>query len=77
MTLIPYTIAQEHRATLTIYNLLGQQVRLLVDEKQQPGRYEVVWRGVDDSGNSVGNGVYFYMLRAGNERRVRRVALVK
>jgi len=37
----------------------------------------VVWRGVDDNGNSVGNGVYFYMLRAGNERRVQRVAFVK
>jgi len=51
--------------TLTIYNVLGQQVRTLVDEAQEPGYYTVSWDTRDDAGYELSSGIYFYRLAAG------------
>ena len=51
--------------TLKIYNILGQEVRTLVNEIQEPGYYTVTWDGRDDSGQHVASGVYFYRLTMG------------
>jgi len=53
------------RTTLTIYNILGHEVRTLVDEDQGPGSYTVNWDGRDSEGHSVPSGVYFYRLVRG------------
>jgi len=50
------------RTTLKIYNMLGQEVRMLVDEKQEPGFYRVVWDGRDSRGKPVASGVYLCRL---------------
>ncbi|MFQ6093387.1 MAG: FlgD immunoglobulin-like domain containing protein [bacterium] len=50
------------RTTLKIYNILGQEVRTLVDEVKEPGYYAVTWDGRDDGGREVASGVYFYQL---------------
>ena len=47
------------RVTLAIYDVAGRLVRKLVDGGLRPGRREFVWRGDDDSGHSVGSGIYF------------------
>jgi len=66
-TTISYSILGQGalRTTLRVYNLLGQVVRVLVNEPQKPGRYHVTWNGRDESGNSVPSGIYVYELRAG------------
>ena len=48
--------------SLKIYNVLGQEVRSLVDEVQKPGCYTVTWDGRDGAGAEVANGIYFYRL---------------
>ncbi len=45
----------------------GQEIRTLVNEKQQAGKHSVVWDGKDDSGEQVSSGVCFYQLKAGNK----------
>ncbi len=60
----PYTSC----VTLKIFNVLGQEVRTLVDEVQQPGSYMVTWNGEDNLGEEVSSGVYFYRLTAGTSR---------
>jgi len=49
--------------TLTIYNILGQRVRTLVDEEKLPGEYKVIWDGRDDKGDEISSGIYFYKLK--------------
>ncbi|MFQ6092802.1 MAG: S8 family serine peptidase [bacterium] len=49
-------------STLKIYNILGQEVRTLVDETTEAGYYTVTWDGRDDGGREVASGVYFYRL---------------
>ena len=63
--------------TLKIYNLLGQEVRVLVDEVKEPGYYSVIWDGKDESGLEVGSGVYFYRLAAGDFTEAKRMVLVR
>lgn len=80
-TKIRYSIAgtrdQPVRASLTIYNILGQAVRTLVDEPQSTGRYEVVWDGKDHDGNDVASGIYFCQLKVGELSDTKRMVLIR
>jgi len=72
-TTISYSIAASSRVTLRVFNLLGQEVATLVDQRQNAGSYQVKF------GNSnLTSGVYFYQLRVGNNViQTRRMLLVK
>lgn len=65
-TLIPYHLpavsGQRSAVSLKIYNLLGQEVKTLVDKKQASGYYSVRWDGKDDGGKPVASGVYLCRL---------------
>jgi len=63
--------------TLIIYNILGQKVRTLVDEKRLPGRYELIWDGKDDKGREATSGVYFYRLEADGFRETKKMILLR
>ena len=65
------------RTALKIYNILGQEVRTLVDEIKEPGYYTVTWDGRDNLGNDVASGVYFYRLTTGGFAYTKRLVLVK
>jgi nitrous oxidase accessory protein NosD len=54
---------QPAEVEITIYNLLGKVVRILVKTRQYPGEHKVLWDGKDDSGKEVGSGIYFYRLK--------------
>lgn len=64
-TTIQYDIPDGMHQTkmiIQVYNLLGQKIKTLVYEEQDPGRYTVKWDGTDQNGRSVSSGVYFYRL---------------
>jgi hypothetical protein len=60
---VRYSIASPCRAELSVYDLMGREVRRLVDQKQSAGEHSVVWPCQDGSGNPVPRGVYFIRLR--------------
>jgi hypothetical protein len=62
---------------LTVYDLTGREVRVLVDGTQSGGEHAVVWRGRDGSGREVGSGVYFYRLEASGTTFERKMVLLK
>jgi immune inhibitor A len=62
---------------LRIYNLLGQEIRTLVDKKQIPGSYSIEWNGTDNMGRHVASGLYFYKLSRGTEKETRKMILLK
>jgi parallel beta-helix repeat protein len=76
-TVIEYTLPRAGNVTISIYNLLGQVVRKLVDEPQAAGNHQVTWDGNDDSGVSMSSGVYFYRLEAGYLLATKKMVLVK
>jgi hypothetical protein len=63
--------------TLKVYNILGQLVRVLVDEEKPTGIYQTVWDGKDAEGQDVASGIYFYRLQAGEFNEVRKMVLMK
>ncbi len=66
------------RARVTIYNLLGQQVRVLVDENVSTGTVQVRrWDGKDDRGANVASGIFLYRLDAGSFVETRRMTLLR
>jgi len=57
---------------LVVYDLLGREVAVLVNEKKEPGRYEVQF-----DGSGLSSGVYFYRLQAGDFIQTKRIPLLK
>ena len=76
-TLIGFSIAQPGRVRLVLYNALGQQIRVLIDQDLAAGRRQVVWDGRDDQGRSVASGAYYYRLGSGGEEKVRSMVLLR
>ncbi len=63
-TQIRYGLPQQSRVTLTIYNVVGQEVLRLVDGEQSAGFHGIFWDGTNATGASVASGIYFYKLEA-------------
>jgi len=61
-TTIRYKLPKQQHVSLTVYNVLGQQVRKLVDGVRPAGENFVLWGGTNDAGQTVSTGVYFYQL---------------
>jgi hypothetical protein len=76
-TSIRFELPVASRVVLTIYNVLGQEVRKLVDRNYGPGSYDVVWDGTTASGTTAASGVYFYKLKAGAFSDVKKMVLLK
>jgi hypothetical protein len=55
-TVIHFEMSEAAQVYLAIYNLLGQRVRTLVDERRKVGRYVVCWDGKDDAGRVAAHG---------------------
>lgn len=76
-TTIPYALSEQTQVRLEIFNMMGQRVRTLVDEEQQPGSYLALWGGEDETDGELASGVYFYRLRAGALAQMQRMTLLK
>jgi len=73
---IPESVSNDN-VNLTIYNVLGQKVKVLVNENQIFGNYNVTWDGRDDGGRTVSSGHYIYSLSTGNFRVSKKMILMK
>ena len=76
-TTITFTLTREARVHLAIYDVHGRLVRTLVDGHRSADRHDTQWDGRSDSGATVGSGVYFYRMVAGNFAETRRLVLLK
>lgn len=76
-TWISYELPKVSDISLTIYNLQGQQVRMLLLGQQQAGFYRVAWDGTDTSGRSVSSGIYLVRMVAGSFSDVGKMVLLK
>ncbi len=76
-TMIRFQLPERERVTLTIYNMLGKIVAVLVDTEMSAGDYRVTWDARDDIGNPVSSGTYLYRLESTNFSSVRMMTLLK
>ena len=78
VTSIAFTVPEgAGRVSLTIFNVSGQVVRTLVDEKLPAGPASAAWDGTDDAGLPLGSGIYFAKLATSEESAHRKLTLLK
>lgn len=76
-TTIKYSLSEEVKVKISIYNMLGQRVKILVDEYQSAGYKTIVWDGLDEHGHPVSSGVYISKFVAGDYVQSRKMALLR
>jgi hypothetical protein len=76
-TAIRFTLQQPAAANLTVFDLHGRTVQVLVNRSIGGGEHEVTWDGLDAFGRPVASGVYVYRLTAGNSTIVKRMTLLR
>jgi len=76
-TSIEYALPEKGLVKLSIYNMLGQEVRTLVNTVQDANSYRVVWNGLDNSGKMVPSGIYFYTINANNFTATKKMVFLK
>lgn len=64
-TVIRFDMTQTLPVRVVMYNMVGQQVRVLHDGSLSMGSHSLVWDGRDGTGNAVASGTYFYVIKAG------------
>jgi len=74
-TIIPYTIHVETQVRLKVYDLVGREVGVLVDQRQGPGTYAVEFDVEDYAG--LTSGIYFYKLETERRSEIRKMILAK
>jgi hypothetical protein len=71
-TMVEFSIVESGHVSLKVFDLLGREVALLVDEFKSPGTYRVTFNAENLTG-----GTYFYTLRAGNAGLTKKMVFVK
>jgi hypothetical protein len=76
-TSIKFTLPKASDVTLKVYDLLGREVRTLVNGTTEAGYYETVWNGHNNLGAQVATGVYIYRIEAGSFVSTKKMMLLK
>jgi len=69
ITTISYELFEDSEVQLCVYNILGQHVITLVNERELPVSYKVQWNGLDKNNHDINNGLYLYRIIARNNRK--------
>ncbi len=76
-TTIEFEVPRRSEVILSIFNVLGQEVRRLVDNSLPAGTYRLEWDGKASNGHEVGSGVYFYRLTSGDVTLSKKMVLLR
>jgi hypothetical protein len=77
VTTIEFGLKSPAEVTLRIYDATGRLVCTLVDGPLPAKHHTLQWNGVDDRGNQVASGVYFYRMETGGFTKTRKMVLLK
>ena len=77
VTNIAYELGNAADVSITVYNMLGQEVTTLVSGFQAAGNYTVTWNGMDANGHSVPSGLYFYEMQTEGFSATQKMMLLK
>jgi len=76
-TIIRYSLHRPSQVNITVFNLLGQEVKTLENGPQSAGVYETTWDGTNQTNERVASGIYFYRIKAGENIETRKMLLLK
>ena len=76
-TTVRYNLPEDAMVNITIYNMMGRQVRTLINRHQSAGYQSVQWNATNDAGSPVSAGIYLYMIQKGEFRQTKKMVLLK
>ncbi|MCL2062831.1 MAG: T9SS type A sorting domain-containing protein [Candidatus Cloacimonetes bacterium] len=76
-TTIYFELSQDAHVSLDIFNIRGQMIKSLTNQRFEAGRHTLQWDGIDFQGNSASSGVYFYKMQTDGFIEMKRMLLLK
>ena len=76
-TTISFTIQEDSKIELSVYNIKGQKIKSLLSDQIAAGKHSIVWNGEDASGKKVSSGIYLYKLQTQAVTQTRKMLLLK
>ncbi|MBT6470433.1 MAG: T9SS type A sorting domain-containing protein, partial [Candidatus Marinimicrobia bacterium] len=76
ITMLRYDLPKDALVNITIYDMLGREVRTLVNTTQDAGFKSVIWNATNNQGMSVSSGVYIYSIEAGEFTQTKKMVLL-
>ncbi len=76
-TIITYSLPQNSFVSIKVYDMLGREVRSLVNNEMLAGNHSIEWSGMDNAGSKVASGTYIYRITAGSFVAVKKMILIK
>ncbi|RLD59295.1 MAG: hypothetical protein DRJ01_11520 [Bacteroidetes bacterium] len=77
ITSISFSLEKADNVSLEIFNLKGQKVKTLIDERVSSGTHQVIWNGINSNNEKVSSGVYLYKLKSGKDTSLKKMILMK
>ncbi|MCZ6776871.1 MAG: T9SS type A sorting domain-containing protein, partial [Ignavibacteria bacterium] len=76
-TTIVYQLPSASNVQLVVYDILGQKIKTIVNERLERGRYTVTWDGRNDAGLPVSSGIYMFRFEAADFMKIHKMMLLK
>jgi hypothetical protein len=76
-TKISYYLANDNYIKLVVYDVMGREIRTLVNKTQKMGHHSIDWNGKDNTGTLVSSGMYFIKMVSNDYQRVHKMMLIK
>ena len=74
---VPFTTAEPGQVRITVFNLMGQPVRVLHDGWTEAGAHQAHWDGRTETGANAASGIYWALLRSGELAQSTRLVLIR
>ena len=77
VTKLRYDLPENGNVNITIYDMLGREVKTLINQTQNAGYRSIIWDATNDYGKPVSAGIYLYQIQAGEYMRTKKMVLLK
>ena len=77
VTKLRYDLPENVHVNITIYDMLGREVKILINQTQNSGYRSIIWDATNDYGKPVSAGIYLYQIQAGEYMRTKKMVLLK
>jgi len=77
ITTLRYDLPEQATVNIIIYDMLGREIRTLINKTQDTGYKSVIWNATNDYGKPVSAGIYLYQIQAGEFVQTRKMVLLK
>jgi hypothetical protein len=77
VTTLRYDLPEDALVNITIYDMMGREVKTLVNATQDAGFKSIIWNATNNQGNPVSAGMYLYQIQAGEFVQTRKMLLLK